>query len=160
MRVNRRNSIIAFLAAVLALSACTADVVYSHYQPIGGEGWLRSDTICFEAGPVAETGRYGCELCLRTNSLYPFMQLQVVVERQIRPSGEGNTTVVDTVNVDVTDREGMVQGEGICHYLYTIPLSDMQMNSGDTLLFSVRHNMIRHQLGGVTDVGVTIRTHS
>jgi gliding motility-associated lipoprotein GldH len=151
-----RHSIIPLIVAVLALAACTVDALFSSFQPISGEGWLRTDTIRFYTSPIPADGLYSEELGLRTNSRYPFMQLSMIVNQQTRPSRIDRT---DTIVVSLTDNEGIVQGEGICHYIYSIPLQAVQLNKGDTLLVSVHHNMIRQQLEGVTDVGFTLLPH-
>lgn len=145
-------SLIAILAFVLA--GCTiGGNRYSHYETIGGAGWERADTLRFTAGPVDHAGQYSEELGLRANSLYPFMQLTLIVSQEATPSGYCRT---DTLQARLTDDDGFVLGDGITHYQYLFPLPSATLAAGDTLRVSIRHDMLRSPLVGITDVGFTL----
>ena len=143
------------LLVVLALAGCsTRGYRYSHYETIGSQGWSREDTLYFTPKPEEHYGTYAEELGLRTTSLYPFMQLSIIVSQKALPSGFCRT---DTVEARLTDEEGIVTGDGINHYQYLFPLPAATLAAGDTLRVSVRHYMLRSPLVGVTDVGFSLK---
>ena len=154
----KRNSLLhdtlLMLLVVLALAGCsTRGYRYSHYETIGSQGWEREDTLYFTPNPVEHYGTYTEELGLRTTSLYPFMQLSVIVSQEAQPSGFCR---IDTIETRLTDEEGNVTGDGINHYQYLFPLPAVTLAAGDTLRVSVRHDMLRSPLVGVTDVGFSL----
>ena len=137
----------------LALAGCsTRGYRYSHYETIDSPGWEREDTLRFTLEPVQHYGTYTEEVGLRTTSFYPFMQLALIISQEAQPSGFCRT---DTIEARLTDDEGMVTGDGINHYQYLFPLPDATLAAGDTLRVSVRHDMLRSPLVGITDVGFT-----
>lgn len=140
---------------VLALAGCTIrGYRYSHYETISSKGWGREDTLHFAPKPVQHYGTYTEEVGLRTTSIYPFMQLTLIVHQEAQPSGFRRT---DTIHARLTDDEGLVTGEGINHYQYLFPLPAATLATGDTLRVSVRHDMVRSPLVGITDVGFTVK---
>ena len=140
--------------ALFILSSCLGSIgTYSHYETIDSRGWQHDDTLTFTAGPVVGDGLFGEELGLRTTSLYPFTQLTVIVSQEAHPSGYSRT---DTLCVSLTDDEGIVLGEGISHYQYSFSMKPAMLADGDTLVVSVRHDMRRTPLEGITDVGFTL----
>lgn len=142
----------------MALAACTdINRTYSHYMPIGSEGWLRTDTVGIVMEPVAHGGLYAQTLGLRTNSHYPFMQIVLTVRQEARPSGFART---DTLNVSLTDDGGHVLGKGISLYQHLCPLPAARLEAGDTLHVNVNHNMLRSPLAGVTEVGLTMKQNN
>ena len=149
----RNNSHVILLSAI-ALAACTdMSHTYSHYKSISSDGWVRDDTISITMEPVKHGGVYAEELGLRTNSLYPFMQIALTVHQEAQPSGFART---DTPTVSLTDDDGHVLGKGISHYQHLCPLPPVSLNSGDTLYVNVHHDMLRSPLPGVTEVGLTM----
>jgi gliding motility-associated lipoprotein GldH len=151
----KRNSLkaIGILTVALALSACNRNALYSHYQPIDIDGWQRCDTVCFETAPMAHAGRYIETLGLRINGDFPFTQLTLIVNQQVRPSGLART---DTVEAIITNKEGIILGEGISLYLYNLSLPAMKLLKDDTLSVYVHHDMLRDPLPGITDIGFTL----
>ena len=148
----------AVLAAMLLAAVSAACVktgrVYSRYQSMQHGGWLREDTVTITAGPVLHGGSYTEELGLRTNSCYPFTEIAVIVEQQAQPSGFSRK---DTLLASLTDDNGLVTGEGISHYQYLFTMPPVSLAEGDTLNVSIRHDMRRNPLAGVTDVGITLK---
>lgn len=146
-------SIIATVA--LTLTGCSGGGYrYSHYEAIGHQGWERTDTLYFTPAPVAHYGTYTEEVGLRTTSLYPFMQLTLIVCQEAKPSGFCRA---DTINARLTDDEGRVTGEGINHYQYLFSLPPVELAAGDTLRVSIHHDMMRSPLVGVDNVGFSLK---
>ena len=151
----RRNSLKALylITVALAFAACNRNAIYSHYQPIDVAGWQRADTISFVTAPIAHAGYYDETLGLRIDGDFPFTQLTLIVEQQARPSGLART---DTVVAILTDKKGIILGNGINLYVYNMPMPKMKLLKDDTLSVHVRHDMLRDPLPGITDVGFTL----
>ena len=155
-RSNLTLNIFSILATVvLTLTGCSGGGYrYSHYETIGRQGWERTDTLFFTPAPIKHYGTYTEEVGLRTTSLYPFMQLTLIVCQEAQPSGFCRT---DTIKARLTDDDGLVTGEGINHYQYLFPLPPVTLGAADTLRVSIRHDMVRSPLVGVIDVGFSLR---
>ena len=155
-RSNLTLNIFSILATVvLTLTGCSGGGYrYSHYETIGRQGWERTDTLYFTPAPFKHYGTYTEEVGLRTTSLYPFMQLTLIVCQEAQPSGFCRT---DTIKARLTDDDGLVTGEGINHYQYLFPLPPVTLGAADTLRVSIRHDMVRSPLVGVIDVGFSLR---
>ena len=155
-RSNLTLNIFSILATVvLTLTGCSGGGYrYSHYETIDRQGWERTDTLFFTPAPIKHYGTYTEEVGLRTTSLYPFMQLTLIVCQEAQPSGFCRT---DTIKARLTDDDGLVTGEGINHYQYLFPLPPVTLGAADTLRVSIRHDMVRSPLVGVIDVGFSIR---
>ena len=153
---NQTLNIFCIIATVVfTLAGCSGGGYrYSHYETIGPQGWERTDTLHFTAAPVKHYGTYTEEVGLRTTSLYPFMQLTLIVYQEAKPSGFSRT---DTINARMTDDEGRVTGEGINHYQYLFPLPPVALAAGDTLRVNIRHDMMRSPLVGVVNVGFSLK---
>lgn len=153
---NLTLNIFSILATVvLTLTGCSGGGYrYSHYETIDRQGWERTDTLYFTPAPIKHYGTYTEEVGLRTTSLYPFMQLTLIVCQEAQPSGFCRT---DTIKARLTDDDGLVTGEGINHYQYLFPLPPVTLGAADTLRVSIRHDMVRSPLVGVIDVGFSIR---
>ena len=153
---NLTLNIFSILATVvLTLTGCSGGGYrYSHYETIDRQGWERTDTIYFTPAPVKHYGTYTEEVGLRTTSLYPFMQLTLIVCQEAQPSGFSRT---DTIKARLTDDDGLVTGEGVNHYQYLFPLPPVTLGAADTLRVSIRHDMVRSPLVGVIDVGFSLR---
>ena len=135
------------------MAACNRNTLYTHYQPVDINCWHRSDTVCFDAGPMPRDGMYDETLGLRINGNFPFVQLTLIVNQQARPSGLSRT---DTIQAVVTDEDGNILGEGINLFVYNFQLPSVKLLEGDTLHVCVHHDMLRDPLPGITDLGFTL----
>ena len=102
---------------------------------------------------MAENGRYGIDLGLRINEAYPFMGLTLIVEQRIFPSRVLKT---DTLNCELIDNSGNTKGPGVSYYQYNFHVCDMVLNKKDSIYSTVRHDMKREILPGISDVGIII----
>lgn len=146
----------AFTAAVIAIimSACNGAVVYDEYQHTAISGWEKIDSLMFFVPPVSEPGTYNTDLGLRINSYYPFLKLTLIVEQTVFPS---HITTTDTLNCPLIDGKGNPEAKGVSIYQYNFPVTKISLQRGDSLRISVRHDMKREIIPGVSDVGIMIK---
>lgn len=144
---------ILYAAAALAMTACTGNKVYDQYEHTPLAGWEKNDTLTFDVGKTAEAGTYASSLMLRINESFPFMSITLIVEQQVLPSHDMHT---DTLHCNLIDKSGNFNGQGISYHQYRFPITTMPLAVGDSLHISVRHDMKREILPGISDVGVMI----
>ena len=147
------KKLLILLTVALALASCNRKTIYSHYEHTPLDGWEKNDTLVFSVPPVKYDGVYREMIGLRTSSAYPFMGLTLVVEQEVWPSG---LTRSDTLWCRLVDSDGNIQGEGISNFQYNFQLLNLRLNSSDSLRVTVRHNMKREILPGISDIGLTL----
>ena len=147
---------IALLAAMLllVLSACNRKLVYDRYLSTPISGWEKNDTLSYDIRPVSGTDTYDMWLGLRTSEAYPFTAITLIVEQHIYPK---DTIVNDTVNCKLTDLHGNASGTGVNFHQYRFPVTELQLQDGDSIHIRVRHDMKREILPGISDVGISLR---
>ncbi len=151
--MKHKTSIIVTLATALFMSSCTDGKVYDSYEHTPIAGWEKNDTLSFDIPKVKEAGRYALQLGLRVNESYPFMGLTLIVEQHFYPSGKVSS---DTLRCQLSDAEGNSEGKGVNYYQYEFDVSETDLNVGDSLHVSVRHDMKREILPGISDVGIML----
>ena len=142
-------------AAVLlafSLTACDRLTVYHHYEHTPADGWERTDTLCFQTPPVTASGTYIAEVGVRTNAAYPFRNLSLVVTQTL-PARQQHS---DTLDCILTDQQGRATGSGVSVSQQQYSLGRLQLAKGDSVRFTVCHQMRREKLAGITDVGLRI----
>lgn len=140
-------------ATMLVVSSCTGNKVYDEYQHTPITGWEKNDTLTFSVPRMAEEGTYASTLMLRINDGFPFVGLTLIVEQKTIPGMEVKT---DTVRCRLIDNGGNFNGQGVSYHQYTFPVTIMPLAAGDSLYISVRHDMKREILPGVSDLGIMI----
>ena len=138
----------------MMLVSCDDRIVFSRYESTPVRGWERNDTLSFNIDPMQETNMYAEEVGLRINGAYPFRGLTLIVEQQTWPSGFMRS---DTLSCNLIDEDGTILGEGISFYQYNFPMNNISLSKGDSLHVSIRHNMKREILPGISDIGLTLR---
>ena len=152
---NSKYTLLYILALVTVLmTACKRQTIYNHYEHTPVDGWERNDTLSFNIGPTADSGDYQEEVGLRITALYPFMDISLVINQTILSTG---TTWSDTLNCALTDEQGSAIGNGVSQYQYRYPLKRLSLNKGESLYITVRHDMKREILPGITDIGLIMR---
>lgn len=141
------------LTVATALSSCDRKTVFDQYDHTPIAGWEKNDTLKFGPVKISTTGAYAENVGLRINGAYPFRGLCLIVEHAILPQG---TITVDTLNCDLVDRKGIVNGRGVSFYQYSFPMKDRMFNHGDSIYIYIRHNMKREIMPGISDVGIEI----
>lgn len=141
------------VALLLLLTACNRQTVYNHYEHTPVTGWEKNDTLIFYTEPLTATSQYVEEVGVRISGDYPFMSLILIIDQTILPSFE---TRSDTLTCSLIDERGNAKGYGVSHYQYKFPLMTLPLREGDRLHISVRHDMKREILPGISDVGIKL----
>lgn len=141
------------MMAACTIIACNGQKVYDKYEHTPITGWEKNDTLVFDVSSAKTNGTYMSELGLRINESYPFMGLTLIVEQRIMPA---DTTIIDTLKCNLTDRKGNYKGTGVLYYQYNFHVAELQLQQGDSLHICVRHDMKREILPGISDVGMKL----
>ena len=128
------STVMGYCLMVIVLTSCDFNTVYDKYDH-------------------THAGIYREELGLRINDAYPFMRLHLIVEQRLIP---GERTRLDTLNCYLIDEDGNIRGQGVSYYQYTFPITQMQLQEGDSLHISIRHDMKREILPGIADIGIKL----
>ena len=151
--MHNKAMILLLVIAGLLTAACNRGVVYNHYEHVDNDGWERTDTIHFYVPPVPATGSYRQQLLLRTDNSMPFLNLTVVVEQDVYPSG---LKLRKRIDCPLVEANGHVKGHGISCYQYAFDMDNLELYEGDSLHVYVMHHMKRETMPGVTDVGILV----
>ncbi len=136
---------------MVLMASCSKRPLYTHYEHVPIDGWEKNDILSFDIPPVKESGYYRQDMCLRVMNSFPFLSLNLVVKQTVLPSGYIHT---DTVSCSVYDRQGNAKGPGVSYYQYKFHFNTIKLLKGDSLHISVKHNMKREIMPGVSDIGI------
>lgn len=140
--------------SIVALcAACTGGKVYDSYNHTPIAGWEKTDTLAFNVSRLAEGGLYATDLGLRINNAFPFLSLTLIVEQTVFPSMQHRA---DTLNCRLMDAKGNARGQGVSYYQYHFRVSERALQPGDSLHITVRHDMKREIMPGISDVGIAL----
>ncbi len=141
------------------LSSCKDALVYDQFTHTPIAGWEKNDTLSFEIPPLAASGYYQEQLGLRITGAYPFMGLTLIVEQTIYPDKDKKwekSVKVDTIQCDLIDKNGVTKGQGISYYQYNFPINVYHISEKDSIHVTVRHDMKREILPGISDIGLKL----
>ena len=144
------------MTAVVVMAACNGGMVYDRYTNTPVLGWEKNDTLYYSVPAVKSGGTYAANLGLRTTDSYPFTSLTLIVEQRKVAADKAVTVVTDTVACQLTDRKGNAAGKGISYHQYQFPVTELTLQDGDSLFVSIRHDMKREILPGISDVGFSL----
>ena len=144
------NIVSVVMTAAVAVS-CATDTVYYSYAHTPVAGWEKNDTLTFNIPGMAAPGTYSQQVGLRMTSAFPFTSISLIVEQRIMPRGK---VLTDTIKCPITDIRGNFLGDGISSFQYMFPLREVTLNKKDYIHVSIRHNMKREILPGVSDIGL------
>lgn len=119
----------------------------------------KNDTLSFDIPPLAASGYYQEHLGLRITGAYPFMGLTLIVEQSIYPDSHNRkekTVKIDTIQCKLIDKNGATTGQGISYYQYNFPINVYQLNKNDSIHVTIRHDMKREILPGISDIGLKV----
>lgn len=151
--------IIGLCPTVAFLSSCKDNLVYDQYIHTPIAGWEKNDTLSFDIPPLSATGTYQEQLGLRITGAYPFMGLTLIVEQSIYPNKSKKNKIekVDTIQCDLIDHNGITRGQGISYYQYNFPINIYQFQENDSIHITIRHDMKREILPGISDIGIKVQ---
>ena len=145
---------VALMTIAISVFSCDDPRIYDHYEAIPQEGWERSDMLTFHIPAIQQSGTYQQAIGLRATQDYPFQSLTLIVEQTIFPKKQ---TLRDTITCCIINEQGRMEGKnGISSTEVVAPLRTLQLKQGDSLAISIRHDMQRVVLPGITDVGIRI----
>ncbi len=169
------HSILYIIGVATLLSSCTSKTQYYHYVHTPVTGWEKNDTISFDVPPLESTYDYGREINLRVTGFYPFTRLTLIVETycigQQQGKGKNNHSPEaregighgkkgdisrDTLRCTIISSTGRPTGYGVGNYQYAFSMPSRHYHAGDSLHVTVRHDMKREILPGISDVGLRI----
>ena len=142
------NIVSVVMTAAVAVSCATDTVYYSYAHTPVAE---KNDTLTFNIPGMAAPGTYSQQVGLRMTSAFPFTSISLIVEQRIMPRGK---VLTDTIKCPITDIRGNFLGDGISSFQYMFPLREVTLNKKDSIHVSIRHNMKREILPGVSDIGL------
>ena len=144
------------MAATCMLPSCNQSTVFDMYAHTPIAGWEKNDTLSFDIPPLEMGGYYQQSLGLRITGAYPFMGLTLIVQQNIYHNKQKieSECKTDTVNCQLIDKNGVTKGQGISYYQYNVPINLYQMHQGDSIHISIRHDMKREILPGISDIGI------
>lgn len=154
--------IIGTFTALNFFSSCKDSMVYDSYSHTPIAGWEKNDTLSFDIPPLAASGYYQEHLGLRITGAYPFMGLILIVEQSIYPDSHNRkekTVKIDTIQCKLIDKNGATTGQGISYYQYNFPINVYQLNKNDSIHVTIRHDMKREILPGISDIGLKVVKH-
>ena len=146
---------ILYLTAVVTLTAttvmsCLQNTVFNEYRSTHISGWDKTQLLEYDIPPIDIRGNYLETVGIRFTNDYPFTTLSLIVKQETFPS---KTTVVDTLNCKFIDEKGNTKGHGL-HLSQTDTLFRvLPLNTGDSIHVTIRHNMRRDVLPGISDIG-------
>lgn len=160
--------------ALSILMGCKDNKVYDSYDHTLLTGWDRADELSYDVPPVRTAGRYVTTLGVRITDDYPFQSLTLIVEQKVyhrlNPVVSKNKFVkpkavkakfktdnyTDTINCVLFDTKGKIKGHGINHYQYRYRVSEQPLSANDSLHVTIRHDMRREIMPGVSDIGISL----
>ncbi len=153
MPARSNSGILLLFLLTIFLTACNNNKVYDEFAHAPIAGWEKNDSLAFAIPALAESGEYAMQLQMRTDNSFPFMSVVLIIDQKVMPEGR---TYSDTLNCRVTDERGHTLGSGINIYQYAFDVADRHLNKGDSVYVTVRHDMKREMLPGISDVGIVL----
>jgi gliding motility-associated lipoprotein GldH len=147
-----------FLAAILLLTSCSSNLVYTDSKAMTEKIWNLDDVAVFKV-PVTDTiNSNNVVFTIRTGSLYPFRNIYFFVSTT-SPDGR---IVTDTLQYNLADEKGKWYGKGFgdVHELKLPYKSNVFFPVKGIYQFNIRHGMRLEALTGVYDLGLRIEKFS
>ena len=139
-------------AATFALASCGSRV-YDEYRHAAKTGWEKNDTLNFNVPPLRQGGNYQIDLGLRISNEFIFTNVTLIVEATVFPA---RRIISDTLDCALIRRNGEYIKKGIGYHQYLFSAGQLPLQAGDSLHITVRHDMKRSILPGITDVGILV----
>lgn len=143
--------------AVFLLGGCDESIVFHQYASTSILGWEKNDTLEFNIPRLATTDRYREEIDVRISNEYPFKSINLVIEQQFLP---GKRVKRDVLRCQFTDTKGHLKGCGTNFYQYRYVLDDIVLRQNDSVHITIKHDMKREIIPGISDIGVRLTRKS
>lgn len=141
--------LIVIISLITMMTSCEK-VTYYHFNHTAVSGWEKNDTLIYDIPPLSEPGTYREYISLRIGEAYPFKSVFLIIEQKIFP---GKRMICDTISYNLVNEKGERNGYGISHYQYNYLLREKDFRRGDSLHITIRHDMKREILPGISDIG-------
>lgn len=147
--------IILVTAAIALMTGCRHDIVWSHHEEFGHEGWHRNHQTRFVAAVDDTSAITSVDIILRTGSGYPYRNIWLFVSAYA-PGGE---TRRDTIEYFVADEKGNRYGRGAgdIRELELTYRKNVFFAEKGQYVFVIEHGMRNDTLPGIYDIGIRIR---
>lgn len=146
--------ILALMAIAVSVFSCDNPRIFDDYEAIAQDGWERNKVLTFNVPKMQHTGTYQQWVQLRAYQKYPFQTVTLIVEQTVFPQKQ---VYRDTIDCHIINKEGRLEGKnGISCTEVVAHLRTLQLQQGDSLTISIRHDMRRELLPGISDVGIRI----
>lgn len=139
-----------FIITALCLSACSGDIVYSHFYPMKSKEWHMDSVICFDYTIDDANASYNMIVYVRHTERYPYQNMWLFIN---------NAGKTDTIEFYLADDRGQWLGDQH-HGIIEMPvLYEDAKQFADTGVYqlSVQQGMREEMLPGITDIGLEIR---
>jgi len=148
------NRCLLFLAAVVFMSSCGRNVVFTDSSAMTGRTWKLEDKPAFSMTVQDTLNSNKINFIIRTGSSYPFRNIFLFVTTA---SPEGKS-ITDTLSYDLADEKGNWYGKGFgdIHELILPYKSNVFFPVSGTYQITVQHGMRVADLTGVYDFGLRV----
>lgn len=137
------------ILALLFLSACSGNIVYSHFSPMNSNEWHMDSAVCFDYQIENADASYSIILYVRHTERYPYQNMWLFVE---------NADKTDTIEFYLADDRGRWLGDQHHGFIEMPVLLEDAKQFADTGVYhlSVRQGMRDEVLRGISDIGLEI----
>jgi len=155
------NRIGFFSLIIVLVQACQSDIVYNTYQPLENANWEQNNHLRFELEMKDSINTYDLFINVRNSKDYAFSNLFLITQMTF----PDNTKVVDTLEYEMTDKEGHFLGSGFSDIKENklFYKEKVRFKNTGVYLFQVRQAMRKRNkvagissLQGITDVGISV----
>lgn len=165
MAIRKLNILALLVMVVVTLASCDNDTIYYHYEHAAVSGWEKNDSLTYDVPSVVRPGDYSAMVGIRVDGKYPFQTLSLIVEQTIfcNADAEGKrkrykSHDAEMISCRINNSNGTPAGRGTSYIQYEVPLTmTASLAPGDSIHYTVRHNMKRSILPGIADVGIKLR---
>ena len=146
--------LVAATAAVILLTACGENVVYSHYEAVEGRGWRKNDPLSFTSTVTVPDKSLEVYVDVRHGNNYPYRNLALSLASMLSSPAD-SLVRTDTLRLMLADSEGRWTGEGLANLYHNASyVATVRLDTPATCRFVLLPVMQDSLLQGVSDVGV------
>ena len=143
-----RKTLFCLLAAI-ALSACSGDIIYSHFHPMMPNEWHADSVVNFDYTIEDADASYSMILYVRHTERYPYQNMWLFIDNSARR---------DTIEFYLSDDRGQWLGDRHHGFIEMPVLLEQNYQFPDTGIYhmTIQHGMRDSVLLGITDIGLEI----